>query len=332
MIPDQEKLDLVATIAAKEADSSSYLALLGDKTLLFSDSGKSFVMYGIKGRSWIAMGDPVGEKQEVIELIWGFKDLAEGFGCWPVFYEVGTEYLSTYIDLGMTVFKIGEEGRVSLAEFSLEGSKHKNLRYIHNRLSKEGFQFEVVSPEKVPPILPELKKISDEWLDDKKAGEKGFSLGFFNERYLKYFPVAVVRFQDRIFAFANLWPGGGKIELSVDLMRYCNDAPRGIMDFIFCEIMFWGKSQGYQWFNLGMVPLAGLDPEKAASLWRNVSTFIYRHGEHFYNFQGLRSYKDKFDPIWQPKYLVSPGGLQLPAVIANLTALIGGGLRKVFAR
>jgi len=330
--PRQEELDLAAAIAAKTSDTRAYLALLGDKTLLFSDSMKTFLMYGIKGRSWIVMGEPFGEEQETVELIWEFRNLAERFDGWPVFYEVGSKNLSWYIDMGMTVLKIGEEGRVSLAEFTLTGSKHKGLRYIHNRLSKEGYLFEIIPAEGVPLILPELKVISDEWLNDKKVGEKGFSLGFFSDLYLSYFPIAVVRLQGKILAFANLWQGGGRGELSIDLMRYSDDAPHGIMDFIFCEIMLWGKSQGYQWFSLGMVPLAGLEPEKVASLWRNIGTFVYRHGEHFYNFKGLRSYKDKFDPVWQPKYLVSPGGLQLPAVFANLTALIGGGLKQVIAR
>jgi phosphatidylglycerol lysyltransferase len=330
--PGQEELDLAAAIAAKAPDTRAYLALLGDKTLLFSDSRKTFLMYGIKGRCWIVMGDPVGEDQEALELIWKFKDLAERFAGWPVFYEVGPENLSWYIDNGLTVLKIGEEGRVNLAEFTLTGSKHKGLRYIQNRLNKEGYQFEIIPREDVPHILPELKIISDEWLQDKKVGEKGFSLGFFSDRYLSCFPVAVIRLQGRILAFANLWLGGGKRELSIDLMRYSNDAPHGIMDFIFSEIMLWGKSRGYQWYSLGMVPLAGLEPEKIASLWRNVGTFVYRHGEHFYNFKGLRSYKDKFDPVWQPKYLISPGGLKLPAIFTNLTALISGGLKQVISK
>jgi phosphatidylglycerol lysyltransferase len=330
--PSQEELNLAAAITAGTQATHGYLALLGDKNLLFSDTLKSFLMYGMKGRSWIAMGDPLGEEQEKAELIWQFKNLAEHNVGWPVFYEVGSENLSTYIDLGLTVLKIGEAGQVNLAEFTLSGSTHKGLRYIHNRLTREGYHFEIIHRKEVPAILPELKAVSDEWLRDKNVGEKEFSLGFFSESYLRYFPVAVVRFQGRIKAFANLWPSGGKKELSIDLMRYSNDAPHGIMDFIFCEIMEWGKTQGYQWFSLGMVPLAGLEPEKAASMWHNIGTFIYRHGEHFYNFKGLRSYKDKFNPVWQPRYLVSPGGLHLPAILSNLTALIGGGLKKVITR
>ena len=330
--PTREDIDQAALVAAKAPDTNAYLSLLGDKTLLFSPSRKTFIMYGIKGRSWIAMGDPVGDDEEKIELIWEFKNLAEHYNGWPVFYEVGHQDLYRYIDMGMTALKIGEAGRVDLGEFSLTGSKYKGLRYIHNHLSKEGYQFEVIRPEKVRPILSELRDVSDEWLSDKKAGEKGFSLGFFDDRYLAYFPLAVVRLQDKILAFTNLWLGGGQEELSIDLMRYSDDAPRGIMDFIFCEIMYWAQRHGYKWFNLGMVPLAGLEQEKAALLWSNIGTFVYRHGEHFYNFKGLRSYKDKFNPVWQPKYLVTPGGLQLPVIFANLTALIGGGLKRVITK
>jgi phosphatidylglycerol lysyltransferase len=55
-------------------------------------------------------------------------------------------------------------------------------------------------------------------------------------------------------------------------------------------------------------------------------------GENFYNFQGLRQYKEKFDPVWEPTYLASPGGLVLPRILTNLATLISGGLRGVVAK
>ena len=91
------------------------------------------------------------------------------------------------------------------------------------------------------------------------------------------------------------------------------------------ELMFWGKQQGYEKFDLGPAPLSGIETRAAAPFWNRVSTFIYRHGEHFYNFQGLRQYKEKFDPIWEPKYLASPGGLALPRVLVDLAVLISRG-------
>jgi phosphatidylglycerol lysyltransferase len=59
---------------------------------------------------------------------------------------------------------------------------------------------------------------------------------------------------------------------------------------------------------------------------------VFRHGESFYSFRGLREYKDRFDPVWEPRYLASPGGLALPLILTDVASLIGGGLKGVFAK
>ena len=136
----------------------------------------------------------------------------------------------------------------------------------------------------------------------------------------------------RILAFANIFGSSGKAELSIDLMRYLPDAPGTIMDYLFANLMLWGKSEGYGWFNLGMAPLAGLDNRSLAPLWNRLGAMIFLHGEHFYNFQGLREYKDKFDPQWEPRYLASPGGIALPSILTNLASLISGGIKGIIAK
>ena len=110
-------------------------------------------------------------------------------------------------------------------------------------------------------------------------------------------------------AFANLWAGRRPRGLSIDLMRYANDAPKGVMDYLFVQIMLWGKAEGYAWFSLGMAPLAGAgEPLRLAPAWRKLGRLVYRYGENFYNFEGLRHYKDKFGPEWRPRYLAAPSG------------------------
>jgi phosphatidylglycerol lysyltransferase len=104
------------------------------------------------------------------------------------------------------------------------------------------------------------------------------------------------------------------------------------MDFIFVQLMLWGQQQGYHWFNLGMAPLAGLEHRALGTIWNRVGALAFRLGENFYNFQGLRQYKEKFDPVWEPMYLASPGGLVLPRILTNLATLISGGLRGVVAK
>ena len=327
--PPAHDIDEAAGIVADDPASHANLALLGDKPFLFSDSRRAFIMYGVEGRSWIAMGDPVGPEDEKQELIWKFRELCDLHFAWTVFYEVKRASLHYYLDLGLTLLKIGEEARVRLDDFSLEGGARKWMRKMQRKVESEGASFEIVDAE---PILPQLRAVSDAWLGDKRTREKGFSLGFFAEEYVRRFPIAVVKKEERVVAFANIWKSGENEELSVDLMRHAGDAPAGVMDYMFLNLMLWGQGQGFRWFNLGVAPLSGLENRALGTIWSRVGALTYRMGENFYNFQGLRQYKEKFDPQWEPVYLASPGGLALPRILTNLAALIAGGLRGVVTK
>jgi phosphatidylglycerol lysyltransferase len=121
--------------------------------------------------------------------------------------------------------------------------------------------------------------------------------------------------------------------MSLDLMRYDPAAaPAKVMEFLLIELMLWGRAEGFRAFSLGMAPLAGLEHRELAPLWSRAGAALFHHGEQFYNFQGLRAYKEKFDPVWEPRYLASPGGLALPRILTNVASLIAGGLRGVVAR
>lgn len=315
-------LNAVEPIVKRSTRTNANLGLLGDKRFLLNDEKNGFVMYAIENRSWISMGDPVGSDESISDLVWKFRELCDQYDGWPVFYQVDKEHLSVYLEQGLTPLKIGEEAYVPIQDFSIEG-QHKSLRANRNKLAKSGLSFEIVDQANVLNIMPRLRSISDAWLSEKHAAEKGFSLGFFSEEYLKRYPCAVVKNGGTIIAFANLWQGAGKSELSIDLMRYDASGPNGLMDFLFTELLLWGKAEGYQWFNMGMAPLSGIENRPLAPLWNKALEFAYRHGDHFYSFEGLRQYKQKFDPVWRPKYLASPGGLALPRILTDLTRLIG---------
>jgi phosphatidylglycerol lysyltransferase len=330
--PTSRQLDHVAAIVQQSPHTYAYLALLGDKSLLYDETRAAFIMYGIEGRSWIAMGDPVGPAALCPDLIWDFRELCDRHGGWAVFYQVSPTNLPLYLDLGLTPLKLGEEALVPLTDFSLEGGRRKGLRMGVHRMHKDGCTFEIAPPEAVAPLLPELRRISGSWLAGKNTREKRFSLGFFSEDYLCRCPVALARLNGRPVAFANLWVGAGRQELSVDLMRHDAEAPSGIMDYLFVQIFLWGRDQGYRFFNMGVAPLAGLENRALAPLWNRLGATIFRYGEHFYNFQGLRQFKQKFDPQWRPKYLVSPAGLVLPNILLNVAAIIAGGAQAILRK
>lgn len=312
--------------------SHAALVYLGDKRVLLSKSRRAFVMYGVESRSWVSLGDPLGAPDDHDELVWRFRALAFRYGGWPVFYQARPSALPLYVDAGLVGAKLGEEAFVSLDGFTLEGGARKGLRRTVRKVEKEGASFDIIPPGEVPSVLPDLRRISDAWLQEKSVREKGFSLGSFQEGYLRRTPLAVLRLEGRIVAFANVLASGGREELSADLMRYGPGAPASAMEYLFVRLMLWGSEDGFRRFSLGLAPLSGLDTRPLAPLWDRLGAAVFRYGEHFYNFQGLRAYKEKFDPVWEPRYLVSPGGLAFPRVLANVATLIGGGVRGILAR
>ena len=104
------------------------------------------------------------------------------------------------------------------------------------------------------------------------------------------------------------------------------------MEALFVHVMIWGQAHGYRRFALGMAPLSGFEASPVASIWSRLGTLLYEHGEAVYHFQGLRAFKEKFSPAWEPRYLAYPGGLRLPRAMADISALVAGGYRQIFRK
>jgi phosphatidylglycerol lysyltransferase len=330
--PTEADLQAAGEIIDTQTTASAFLVYLRDKALLFDEQRRGFLMYGVEGRTWVALGDPIGPPDVRAALIRSFLEHCDDYAATPVFYEIRKDSLHLYADFGLTFVKLGEEAVVDLSQFSLDGSRNKPLRHALRHLEHHGASCRIVLPAEVPAIIDDLQSVSDDWLEHKAGGEKGFSLGFFRRDYVERFPVAVVERNGRIVAFASVWPGPNAIELSIDLMRYHHEAPNGVMEGLMVYLMRWGKDQGYRSFSLGMAPLSGFEGSPVAPLWNRLGSFLYSHGEKFYNFQGLRAYKDKFHPSWESRYLAYPGGLRLPRTLADVAALIAGGYRRILIK
>ena len=85
-------------------------------------------------------------------------------------------------------------------------------------------------------------------------------------------------------------------------------------------------------FILGMAPLAGLKRHEMAPVWDHVGATLFEHGERFYNFRGLRAFKAKFHPRWEPRYLAVTGTAGAAMALMDAALLIGGGMRGVIGK
>ena len=326
---DEELTRALEMHAELGGDTNAMLVASGDKDL-FVDRDRGFCLYRTIGPYLVVFSDPVvrapADRGAFLNALF---DHAGNLDRRPIFYQISLNWIPPLHDRGYAFFKLGEEAQVSLERFTLEGHAGKEYRQFLRRAERDGVRFRVLPPYEVERVLPELSAISATWLENKRVRERQFSIGFFDPDYLERFPCAVVEDKSgRIIAFANMLLGPKREELSIDLMRHLDDAPR-VMDFMFTSLFLYGKERGYQRFNMGMAPLSSVGEIRGAHTRERLANLFSQHGETWYNFQGLRLYKEKFGPEWVPRYMAYQNAWEWPVAIAHVSALIAGGWGRV---
>jgi phosphatidylglycerol lysyltransferase len=322
-LPTAEDLRIAALIVRTQERSDAMLAMMGDKSFVFSPGHTAFLMYAKRGRSWVALHDPVGPYTEWPGLITRFVALAHAHGGRAAFYQVRPEALPLYLDAGLKLMKLGEEACIRLDAFGLEGPQRTNLRYALKRGERDGLCAEVILPAAVPALLPALRAISDAWLQGHNRGEKSFSVAAFDTAYLATQSVMLVHQNGAPVAFATFMTTDLNTEATVGVMRHASAASPYAMEYLFTKLALHLKQAGFRSLSLGMAPLSGLTPTPLAATWHQIGHLVWRFGGRLYNFRGLRTFKNKFNPEWQPRYLAATGTLGPFLALADLAVLTG---------
>jgi phosphatidylglycerol lysyltransferase len=305
----------VKSILERHADSSiAYFALLPDKSYFFSNSGDSVIIYKTVGANAIAMGDPIGDESDFAALVRSFQEYCELNGWVYAFHQARPKYLLLYESHGLKALKIGEEAVVPTEGFSLEGHEMKRLRSTVARFEREEYTTQVHSPPHDPALLHRLREISDEWLAMGKRRERTFTLGYFDEALLQECDIMIVRAPEgEIVAFASIIPSYRMAEGNFDMVRYSGEL-HGLSDYLHVSLIKYFRQQGRPGINLGLAPFSGIERGEARSPVGRAMRLLYSYGGFLFRSKGLREFKGKFQPRWEPRYLIYSGDLQLPGV------------------
>ncbi len=311
-------------VSAYGRTSLARYALFEDKHYVFAaESVIAFVP--LRGVA-LALGDPIGPPDRVGEAIRLYCEHATHQGWQPAFYQTLPDYLEHYTRYGLESLCIGSEAIVATPEFSLEGGAGKALRTQINRMQRLQHSAQVVEAPLEDRLLPDLRQISDSWLSGRQTSEMGFAVGRFDEDYLREGLIVVARDpRGGATAFLTAVAEARQPELALDLMRRRLDAEPGTMELLLVTLITWAREHGYSRVNLGLSALADRATESREVLLERGLHFFYDRLDQFYNFKGLHSFKQKFHPLWSPRYLVHPGPPSLPAVLAALIQAEAGG-------
>lgn len=324
--PDEQEIQRTLDAhAAYGVGTTPIMVAVRDKSVFFNGA-RGFCLYRTIGPYLTVFSDPMvpspAERPAFLDALFGF---AANVDRRLIFYQISLDWIPLLHDRGYHFFKLGEEAHVPLDRLTHDGHAGKLTRQILRRAERDGATFRVMQAPEIGQRIDELADISSSWLGAKQVAERQFSIGYFDAAYLRRFPCAVVEAcsDRRLLAFANLLEGPRREELSVDLMRYRTDGP-SVMDFLVLSTMLYGKHEGYRSFNLGMAPLASVGEHRGARIGERLAGLLFRRGDHWYNFQGVRFYKQKFDPEWVPRYMAYQRAIEWPVALANVSALIAG--------
>lgn len=294
--------------------SRARFTLFEDKSYFFSPN-ESVIAFVVKGQIALVLGDPIGPQDDVEASIVAFKSFCARHNWQACFYQTQPDYLNIYKTLEFNVMSVGQEAIVDLAAITLEGHAGKEFRNVVNRLTRLGHRVEIYEPPMSDTLLGELKVISDEWLTGVKGSEFRFSVGWFDDKYIRDSIVAVVYTPEGCMsAFTNIVSDYQRKEAVIDLMRRRRKVENGTMDFLFISIFDWAKFKGNTTFSLGFSGLSGIGEKSDSPAVEKALHYLYENMSRFYNVKGLHTFKDKFHPRWESRYMVYPKTANLSAI------------------
>ena len=306
----EEKMRTRELVLRFGQNASSYLALEDDKKLFFSKSVNGVVAYGIVGNVVTVCGDPISAPEDFVQLLAEFKAFCADCSYQCIFLGTTDAFLKEYEMLGYHHVKAGEEAIFMLDDYQLAGGKMQKMRALINHANKEVTTHEYKPNEMQDPEIERgIDAVSEAWLEGKKSGQLGFSVGGvglddpLDRRYFY-----AVDENDKIVAFNVFLPyitAEGKGYLA-DVTRRIPHAPGGVTEKLIFDGFMTFKDEGVKFGSMGLAPLANVHEEGIKDdVTVKLLEFIYEKCNRFYGFKDLHHAKEKYSPnIWTPGYFV----------------------------
>ncbi len=324
-VTTRNELQMARAIVELSTESSARLALLGDKRLLFNEANTAMVAYSTRNKSCVAAGNPVGPIDDAVQIAWDFYEMCQQQAQWPVYFLVNDRFATLYQEMHLKLLHVADEALVDLARFDLESPANEPLRRSIATLADAGCSFHVIEANEVDSIIPDLQRIDATWQQERGGRQHRFSSSYFVPEMIVSSPAVILNQGDRIVAFASLWPSADSSELACGLVRYLPDAPSSALDGLLVQSMSWGNARRFRHFSFGPAPLAEWHSGKHQAVRAQLMSIAFRMSRHFYSYQGLRNYLERFSPMWQPLFLASQAERPLGTVLSDIAGIIGSG-------
>lgn len=312
-LPEPEVRQAVAELVRRHGhDTLAFFKLRGDQQYLFSGDGSAFLGYRVEGGVMLCAGDPVGPAASVPALLDEAAAFAGARGLRLGAIAVSAGTAPAFERLGLRRLYLGDEAIVETAGFSLEGRAIRKVRQSITRIEKAGYTFGIETLSDVSEeTLVELERVSDAWRQG--SDERGFTMALdrLGGAYQHDTVLAIARDADgRARGFLHFVPSYGRPAVSLSFMRRDPAAPNGLTEFLVVRSIEALRARGVEEVSLNFAAFARLLTEPK-SLLERVAAQVLRWADAWFQIESLYRFNAKFDPRWEPRYVLYEGRLGL---------------------
>jgi len=343
----QERARVYAVVHRYGKLATTHFALGRDKSYFWSETGQTLMAYRVVKSVALVLGDPMGPEEEHGSLLQAFLAFCRRQD-WPVaWYQASERMRQLGQEQGLHSIKVGEEAIIDAAFFTLQGKRGAPVRHSVTRAGREGLSAQCWQGESIPDaVFADMQRISTEWLATRHAKtQMGFSMGRFPSDWSQELLTVVAldsNGQTQAFlTWTPLYAGNG---WALDIMRRGEKTPPGAMELLIASSIEWAKARGCTSMSLGLAPFAGLGEValtttsstavreqrvRSSSILERSATFLHRRGIVLDTYRSLYAFKAKFQPTWEPRYLIASEAQALPRMLLALAQVHGTGWRSL---
>jgi phosphatidylglycerol lysyltransferase len=275
----------------------------------FSAAGDAVVGYVIGGGWRVVAGAPVCEFSRLAAVTSEFETDAAGHGQ-KVYYFCAESRLEAVIAelRDHTKFLIGAQPTWDPADWAKIVSKHRSLRAQLNRARNKGVSVSEW-PADAASNSPMLQDCLHAWLDSKGLPPLHFMVEPETLARLEHRRIFVAEHDGDVVGFAVLSPVAQRKGWLFEQFPHAPGAPNGTVELMIDSAMRALADDACDYATLGLSPLskrAAVEPFYNPVWLRFVLGWLRRHGQRFYNFDGLDAFKAKLQPErWEPVFAIS---------------------------
>jgi lysyl-tRNA synthetase, class II len=304
-----------ALIRIHGSDTLSAFKLRGDLHRRWSPDGSAMAAYRVEAGTLLLAGDPVGPAEAHSQMLEQMRDYAREHGLALGAVGASESFTATARSAGMRHLYLGDEAMLCTGEMDLSGGPRKSLRKAVNRIARNGYRAELSTVADLTPAMrEELERVSECWREG--APERGFSMAhdtLVDELLPDALVLAARNGDGRIRGFLHFMPVYGRPLASLGFMRRERDTPNGLTEFMVVEAARQLGEAGIEEFSLNF-SAHGRWLRAPANIVERALAAILRVADRWFQVERLLRFNAKFEPRWQPRYLLFERAAHLPRV------------------